>query len=125
METENETHIKTIWMYNLPDGSCTFQEGWLPNRSVIDVNGFFAQTHIDDYQKMDHPAPRKQFVVTLKGKLLFTVTNGDSFILEPGVLLIAEDTHGHGHSWTLIEGEVWQRLYLPFTDDAERHFVKG
>jgi len=125
MAPDNETHIKAIWLYNLPDGSCDFQVGTLPNRSVIETEGFFAQTHIDDYQKTAHPAPRKQYVVTLMGKLEFTVTNGSTFILEPGIILIAEDLHGHGHTWKLIKGTVWQRLYLPFTYNGDKHFIKG
>ncbi len=124
METVEETHIKAVWLYNLPNGGCTFKTGTIPNRITLEVNGFFAQTHIDDYQKTSHPAPRKQYVVTLAGKLEFTVTNGDTFIVEPGVILIAEDTHGHGHTWRLTEGDTWQRLYLPFTYEGNKHFVE-
>ena len=124
METPPETKIKAVWLYNLPDGSCTFKTGTLPNRTTIATNGFFAQTHIDDYQKTSHPAPRKQYVITLQGKLEFMVTNGDTFIVEPGVILIAEDTHGHGHTWRLIEGDVWQRLYLPFDYKGNTHFTE-
>jgi len=124
MNLDTPVHIKTIRLYNLPDGSCTFQIGTVPNTTHIPVTGFFAQTHIEAYQKVAHPAPRKQFVVTLTGKLQFTVTNGDSFIIEPGILLIAEDIHGPGHTWLLLEGDSWHRLYIPIPEDAETHFIK-
>jgi len=124
MNLNTPTHIKTIHLYNLPDGSCTFDIGIIPNSTHLPATHFFAQTHIEAYQKVAHPAPRKQFVVTLTGKLKFMVTNGDSFIIEPGILLIAEDIHGAGHTWVLLEGETWNRLYIPYPDGAATHFIK-
>lgn len=108
---------------NTPDGKCTFQYGSVANTVFIESTGFFAQTYIEEYQKVAHPAPRRQYVVTMSGKLRFTVTNGDTFILEPGVLLLAEDTEGDGHTWQLIEGERWERIYLVLAEGAESHFI--
>jgi hypothetical protein len=125
MSLDTTTQIKAIRMYNLPDGSCAFQSGFLPSSTHIPVTGFFAQTQIEAYQKVAHPAPRRQFVVTLQGKLQFTVTNGDSFIIEPGILLIAEDTLGAGHTWLLLEGEAWHRLYIPIDEVGDTYFVKS
>ena len=124
MNLDSPVNLKTIRLYNLPDGSCTFEAGTVPNATHIPVTGLVAQTHIEAYQKVAHPAPRRQFVVTLSGKLQFTVTNGDTFIIEPGILLIAEDIHGPGHTWTLLEGEAWHRLYLPLPQDADSYFIK-
>ena len=126
MEADNQIYIKTIRLYNLPDGSCTFETGRVLNRATIQSKGFFAQTHIDPYQKVAHPAPRRQFVATLKGVLEFKVTNGDTFIIEPGILLIAEDTQGPGHTWRLMDGAEWHRLYIPLIDEdgSEAIFIK-
>ena len=124
-EAEKESYIKAIRLYNLPDGTCTFEEGKIPNKTNMDVKTFFAQTHVDDYEKVAHAAPRMQYVVTLKGKLKFKVSNGDTFIIEPGVVLVAEDTLGKGHSWDLVKGEKWERLYIPLKDGAEDHFIKN
>jgi len=118
-----ESYIKAIRLYNLPDGSCTFETGKIHNKVTIDTKGFFAQTHIDPYQKVAHPAPQRQFVATLQGRLEFKVTNGDTFIIEPGILLLAEDTEGEGHTWTIIEGDIWQRIYIPLVDGAYTHFI--
>lgn len=120
----NERHsIKAVRLFNTADGQCTFQTGYIPTNTPIKTSHFFGQTQVDDYQKRPHPAPRTQYVVTLKGKLRFSVSNGDTFIIEPGVILIAEDTAGPGHSWTLIEGERWERLYIPFQQGTEAEFV--
>src|SRR5207245_2745742 len=91
----------------------------------IDANYFFAQRKIAQYQKSAHPAPRYQFVITLKGKLRFTVSNGDSFIVEPGIILVAKDLEGEGHTWEIIEGEEWQRLYIVPDADADDFFKVG
>ena len=70
-----------------------------------------------------HAAPRTQYVVTLKGKLRFTVSNGETFLLEPGIILVAKDVSGPAHRWELLEGETWERLYLPFASDADDQFM--
>lgn len=119
---DKESYIKAVRLINNADGSCTFEYGKIPNKTNIESTGFFAQTHVDAYEKVAHAAPRRQYVVTLKGKLKFKVTNGETFIIEPGVVLIAEDTQGAGHTWDLIKGEKWERLYIPLS--GEDHFIK-
>lgn len=121
---DEESYIKAVRLINLPDGGCAFEVGRIPNKTNMDVKTFFAQTHVDAYEKVPHAAPRKQYVVTLKGKLKFKVTNGDTFIIEPGVILVAEDTQGKGHTWDLVNCDKWERLYIPLNDGAEDHFIK-
>jgi len=130
MMTNNQTEtaagknfLKAIRLINIEDGKCAFETGKIPVRQHIGVNYFFAQTEVDAYEMVAHPAPRKQYVITLKGKLEFKVSNGDTFIIEPGIILIATDILGEGHSWKLIEGEEWQRLYLPIKEDGNDFFV--
>ncbi|SNR39611.1 cupin domain-containing protein [Hymenobacter mucosus] len=125
MTVENQAQhtIPAIRLFNTADGSCTFEVGTLPTGTPLHVSYFEGQNAIFDYQKKLHPAPRTQYVVTLRGKLRFTVSNGDTFILEPGIILLAEDTQGPGHYWDLIEGDTWERLYLPFTPGATQHFT--
>ena len=54
----------------------------------------------------------RQLVITLSGKLDFQTRGGQHFILEPGEILLAEDTTGGGHSWKLVNDEPWRRLYV-------------
>ncbi|WP_116789637.1 hypothetical protein [Flavobacterium psychrotrophum] len=117
------TLIKAVRLINTPDGKCTFEYGSMANTVFIEAKGFFAQTYIEEYQKVAHPAPRRQYVVTLSGTLRFKVSNGDAFIIKPGILLIAEDTEGEGHTWELIEGERWERIYIVLADGADDHFI--
>ena len=61
-------------------------------------------------------------MVTLKGKLRFTVSDGSSFIIEPGIILIACDLAGEGHTWELIGCEEWHRIYIVMEENALDHF---
>lgn len=59
-----------------------------------------------------HQAPCRQYVITLAGTLRFTTRDGDSFLLGPGDVLLAEDTAGGGHRWELIDDQPWRRVYV-------------
>ncbi|RYD78482.1 MAG: hypothetical protein EOP55_07015 [Sphingobacteriales bacterium] len=114
--------MKAIRLINIEGGKCDFETGKIPIRQHINANYFFAQTDIS-LQKSPHPAPRRQFVITLKGKLKFTVTDGNTFILEPGIVLIANDIQGDGHTWEILDGNEWVRIYIPLEEDADDCFV--
>jgi quercetin dioxygenase-like cupin family protein len=115
-------YLRAIRLLNTPDGGCTFETGRLPTKAHMAVSYCFAETH-DTNEHRPHPAPRTQYVVTIKGKLRFTVSSGETFVLEPGIILVAKDVQGPGHSWDLIEGETWERLYLPFAPEADDLFI--
>jgi hypothetical protein len=117
--------LLAIRMHNIDDVACGFETGRIPAQLNIKAEYFFCQAHIDEYQKHAHGAPRSQYVITLKGKLRFTVTDGSTFIIEPGIILIAEDVHGPGHTWELIDCDRWERIYIPFNMDNLDHFIKG
>lgn len=114
--------MKAFKLININGTDSSFEEGTLPELAHINVNYFFVQTSIESYELSSHPAPRYQFVVTLKGTLKFTVTNGDSFIIEPGVILIAKDLVGKGHTWEITDGNEWHRIYIVPQQDADDYF---
>ncbi|GAB3573394.1 cupin domain-containing protein [Hymenobacter daeguensis] len=116
------TYLRAIRLLNTPDGGCAFETGRLPTGTHLAVSYAFAATH-DDNENLPHAAPRTQYVVTLRGRLRFTVSSGETFIIEPGIILVAKDVQGPGHTWELMEGEVWERLYLPFAPEADDHFL--
>jgi hypothetical protein len=59
-----------------------------------------------------HPAPQRQYVITLSGTLEFETRGGARFTLAPGDVLLAEDTAGGGHRWRLIDDQPWRRVYV-------------
>jgi quercetin dioxygenase-like cupin family protein len=44
-----------------------------------------------------HPAPRKQFVLVISGRIEIKAGDGEKRIFEPGKILIAADDLGRGH----------------------------
>jgi len=113
--------MKAYKLININGTDSSFQEGTVEELKHIDAKHFFIQTSIEHYQLSAHPAPRYQFVITLKGKLRFKVTDGKTFIIEPGVVLIANDLLGKGHTWEILDGDEWHRIYLVLdagTDDS-------
>lgn len=114
--------MKAYRLFNNDCNESVFEEGEVPELERIQAQAFILQTSTETYELTPHPAPRNQFVFTLRGKLEFCVTNGDTFVLEPGVVLLAEDLHGPGHSWRLIDGDAWHRIYVIPQSPASDHF---
>ena len=56
-----------------------------------------------------HTAPRRQYIVNLQSGVKITASDGESRIIGPGEVLLAEDTTGKGH---LSEGLGGLRLSL-------------
>jgi len=121
-QADTKNYLKAIKLINIESGKCDFEIGSIPIRQHINASHFFAQTDVL-LQHSSHPAPRRQYVITIKGKLKFTVTNGNTFILEPGIILIAADTLGVGHTWEILDGAEWERIYIPLADDADDYFT--
>ena len=113
-----------IKLLNINDNNdCGFQYGKLPNNTIFETPGIWLQKHTKEFENTLHPAPAIQYVITIKGKLKFTVTDGSQFIIEPGIIIVATDIEGKGHSWEMVEGETWERLYVPLPGGIEKHFI--
>ncbi len=72
-----------------------------------------------------HDAPTRQFVITLSGTLEFKTAPGATFVINPGDILLAEDTTGSGHSWRLTDDNPWRRAYVILADGADVPFKKA
>ena len=105
--------IRLFRLFTGPDGHSHVEQttmwldsDWLPANSMR-----FQQsppgTNLDW-----HDEPRRQYVVTLTGRLQFTTRDGETFHLYPGDVLLAEDTAGGGHSWRLLDAQPWTRVYI-------------
>jgi quercetin dioxygenase-like cupin family protein len=70
-----------------------------------------------------HAAPTRQFVLTLGGTLEFETRAGETFIIRPGDVLLAEDTIGTGHRWRVVGEEPWRRAYVILPADLKTGFT--
>ena len=63
----------------------------------IPVTGIiFRRSGADQYVDW-HPAPRRQFVITLAGEAEIEASDGEVRHIGPGTVMLAEDTTGKGH----------------------------
>lgn len=118
---ESEHRIPAIKLINTPDNHSAFIKGSVPSLAKLSSQNLYFSNTFEEWQKGVHPAPKKQYVVTMKGKLKFRVSDGTTFIIEPGTVLLAADTAGEGHSWDIVDGKEWVRVYIPVGDDD--HFI--
>jgi redox-sensitive bicupin YhaK (pirin superfamily) len=93
-----------------PDGADTLT-GTVPDASAVvyvrhDAWGNFAHP-------APRPAPRRQWVVVLRGAVEVEVTDGSRRTFGPGDLLRAEDTEGAGHVTSPVGDPPLEALFLP------------
>lgn len=121
---EGTEAIPAIRLFSKEDGSSSFERGTIPTLKAMNTTTFWVSNKTEDWEKSKHPAPRKQYVITIRGKLNFKVSDGSTFIIEPGIILLAEDVKGEGHSWEMMDPNGWERLYLPISEGEEDYFTK-
>ena len=122
---EKDNIIPAIRLMRDSEGESFFETGKVLTHVKIKSDEFWFANEIDSWQVGTHLAPRKQFVITLSGKLKFTTSDEKTFVIEPGIVLLAEDIDGEGHTWEMIEGhENWHRIYIPIVDEAASSFIK-
>ena len=69
-----------------------------------------------DYTLGYHNAPRRQYVVNLRGSVEIEVGSGEKRMLGPGDILLAEDVTGRGHISRAVAGEARDCLFIPLAD---------
>jgi hypothetical protein len=67
-----------------------------------------------------HPAPRRQYVITLSGRGEIELAGGQKIALEPGHIEFAEDLTGKGHITRVVGSEDRVTLQLPLADQSGR-----
>jgi len=120
---ESKDYIPAYRLINNADGTCAFEKGRIPTLKHMNTTTFWLSNKTEEWEKNAHPAPRRQYVITLKGNIKFKVSDGSTFIIKPGTILLAEDLKGKGHSWDMVNSKEWERLYVPIAEDADDFFI--
>jgi hypothetical protein len=63
-----------------------------------------------------HPAPRRQFVVTLSGAAEVEASDGEVRRIGPGSIMLADDLTGRGHITRGVGAEERISLFIPVPD---------
>lgn len=117
---EAAARIPAIKLYSTPDHHAAFMRGTVPALHKIQSQQFWLSNSVEAWEQNTHPAPRRQYVVPLQGVLEFRVSDGSTFRLAPGTVLLAEDTQGEGHSWKIVSNDKeWVRAYIPMVSEND------
>ena len=104
--------MKIVRIYTGDDGESHFEELEIPlaparygelSEMVEALGVIFRETPVGgalDY----HPAPRRQFVITLSGAVEVQCGDGSVRRFGPGDIMLADDTSGRGHITREVEG---------------------
>jgi quercetin dioxygenase-like cupin family protein len=115
--------IRAFKLYTGSDNASHVLEGTIDEKARTDVIAIhFKETPAHSSYDW-HPDPEPQYVISLSGTLEFTTPSGETFVLRPGDVLLAEDNVGTGHKWRLIDDQPWRRAYIVLKPGAKDSFV--
>jgi hypothetical protein len=114
--------IRAYRLCNASDGNSHAERGNvhrdnLPDTEPIHFKETPAQSSYDW-----HNAPVPEYVITLAGALEFMTVGGETFMIHPGDILLAEDHTGSRHKWRLVNDEPWKRAYVVLKKGADKQF---
>ena len=121
---KNETHEKFGYslLYSDAQDVTHFRDEYLPWN--VKNNGNATTARFDAKQigflrlranlRTDwHPAPRKQFVMVLKGIMEVEAGDGERRIFKPGSVLLVTDTEGRGHRTNTLGDREVMLVWVP------------
>ena len=103
---DNESHFEELEVDLNPRGQTAFS-ALQPAEGVIFRRAF--ETHDSDF----HPAPRRQYVITLRGEVEIETGDGTVRRFGPGNVMLADDTTGRGHKTRVIGGRPRDSVMIP------------
>jgi hypothetical protein len=124
---QTPTPVKVTRLYTGADGKTKVEEYAVPlkpqgrgtelSQTVAVTSLQFRRTN-QDYDLDWHPAPRRQYVITLSGESEIELEGGRKIRLGPGNILLAEDTTGQGHISRAVGTGDRLSLFIPLADGA-------
>jgi hypothetical protein len=107
---DGESHFEDIEVAMQPGRGSSMLSELIPAKGVI-----FRQSAADQYIDW-HPAPRRQFVVTLSGQAEVEASDGEVRKIGPGTVMLADDTTGKGHITRSAGDEERVSLFIPLEE---------
>jgi quercetin dioxygenase-like cupin family protein len=110
--------MKITRIYTGPDNESHFEEkeidlkfnGGMEVSAAEPATGVYFRrapaTHLNDF----HPAPRRQYIITLSGQAEIETGDGTVKRFGKGDIMLADDTSGHGHITRVVGNE--PRVYV-------------
>ena len=102
--------MKIVRLYTGRDGESHFEEIEVEIDKIQPGEGIIFR-HAPPGNVQDwHPAPRRQYVITLSGQGEIELSDGTKRRFGPGDVMLADDTAGRGHITRVIGNQ--PRLYV-------------
>ena len=113
--------MKIVRLYTGPDDESHFEDVEIELKVQADTQVSQLQAahgimfrvapanHLSNY----HPAPRRQYVVTLSGQVEIETGDGTIRRFGPGGVMLAEDTTGRGHITRVFGGQPRHYAFIP------------
>lgn len=114
--------IKAYYLYTGKDGHSHVTRGSIVDKITIPAESILYEESQPRASLDWHNAPATQYVITLAGVLEFVTRTAETFTINPGDILIAEDTTGSGHKWRLTNDQPWKRAYVVFKQSTKLNF---
>ena len=109
-DSDGETHFEDIDVSLAPGGGQSDLSELIPASGVI-----FRRSPAGQFIDW-HPAPRRQFVVTLSGQAEVEASDGEIRQITPGTIMLADDTTGKGHITRGVGTAERLSLFIPLPD---------
>lgn len=103
---DNESHFEDIEVDFQSAGRNMMASDLEPARNVM-----FRTAPADHYSTY-HPAPNRQYVITLSGAVEIEVGDGSIRHFGPGDVMLAEDTTGRGHITRVVGGQPRHYVFI-------------
>ncbi len=124
-DAQTRTPIKVTRIFSGPDNQTHAEEYEVPlgaPRGATELSEEVAVTSLQfrrtssAYDLPFHTAPRRQYVITLRGESEIELGDGTKIRLHPGHILLAEDVTGQGHISRAIGTDDRISLFIPLAD---------
>ena len=109
-DEKGESHFEDVEVPLTSQSRSSGLSELIPAKGVI-----FRRSPADQYIDW-HPAPRRQFVITLAGEAEVEASDGEVRRIGPGIVMLADDTTGKGHITRGVGTAERISLFVPLAD---------
>lgn len=116
---DGETHFDDVSVtFRYEDYGTNIPTVWLSEGGLMDVKGFhFVSMPAGWDGGKPHPAPARQFIMPLSGRMEFEVSDGEKRVFGPGDVLLVEDTTGKGHVSQMVSSGLGLFAVVPLPEE--------
>lgn len=113
--------MKIVRLYTGADNESHFEEievefdvqGEMASSALQPANGIMFRSASAHHLSAYHPAPRRQYVITLSGQVEIETGDGTIRRFGAGDVMLADDTTGRGHITRVIGGQPRHYVFVP------------